>query len=172
MTRNRPFWRVRLVFCPCPAKFPESSRPAHPDDRRRAGTPSLPKVDDPLLSFELHARTVDLLRALVSALAEMSGGTVAGLRPANAAIWPRRWTLRPTSTDALLGTSFRYPRIRRLNGQMDPREGDRSVCAVSSPRGTASNRLPVSTSTASLPTVKGVSGLSRWQTSAIRRFDA
>jgi hypothetical protein len=36
-------------------------------------------VDDPLLGIELHASTLDLFRALLTALAEMSEGTAAAL---------------------------------------------------------------------------------------------
>jgi hypothetical protein len=38
-------------------------------------------VADPLIRLELHASTVDLLRALLSALKEMSEGTAAALTP-------------------------------------------------------------------------------------------
>jgi hypothetical protein len=38
-------------------------------------------VDDPLIRLELHTSTVDLFRALLSALEEMSEGTGAALTP-------------------------------------------------------------------------------------------
>ncbi len=38
-------------------------------------------IDDPLLRLELHASTVDLLRALLGALEQMSDGTAPALTP-------------------------------------------------------------------------------------------
>ena len=48
-------------------------------DQRLPKAAQSSEVDDPLLGIELHASTLDLFRALLTALAEMSEGTAAAL---------------------------------------------------------------------------------------------
>jgi hypothetical protein len=58
-------------------------------------------MDDPLLRLQLHASTIDLLRALLGALEEMSDGTAPALtadqRSYSAVSVPAAWRSHPDS---------------------------------------------------------------------------